>query len=808
MTSTAGGAATNAGVDFQNRIGAYVLAHVLAGRNVLPALGLLEDWEITEVRFEGSQEIDDLDLISPSGRVLIQAKRTLHLSDQMDSDLSAVLGQFVRQYGRTAEREDLYIIATSSRSSKRITQELKKLTEALRLNESGSDENPLTKCETEVLQKTRALIEKHLNAAGLSSTRHDIDQVFRRIHVAVLHVDPGEAHERVANMVLASRGVIDTPRLWSMLLELCLTLSKDRLSIDVKGLNDRYGIHLSSSTEDKTDRTTRTLQLQLKGRLSTARDVLLLRKGEMPEFRVYQESEEYDYQVFEFFRFNDDGSRRLTFDGDRCQLSSGPSGVVLRRTATYEGMKRYLNESSDLADKRLCVMAANYASDPESQPAAKLHSEYLARQLETKSDLLQCLQCSDPISEQNAALIEIDENGMQGDVGLVHSRCLRPTHRILGGINSELFRTHALLRDFDFEGWATAAGNGQGLFSAVAPFASGLTPVYWVHDYHQLSRGGWCLRINLADGSARYATERGRVTRKSMEQATISATRMNEQIARQRESGDPQCYIDDPGSFVPYSVAIRQLGDSTKCIEVLDTQAARYTRSIARTYSVSEEFYAPLALLMSVETGDPIEIDGFVFLISNPFKLGPLFDNWKKAGCQLPEFTVSFLRSDDEFDKFVIRQHANGVTVLVDPLMNLSREVIKGFVIKDYYEVVAAGAAPVNELTEAPAENSDDETLDPPRALLIIKAESDGTFTHSYASNTLERHVIAVGCTSGTCRCLGCQIVELQCDDGTGRRVPVVDKARARSSAEGELILPIFVGDEIIAEMLNRSRPR
>ena len=140
--------------------------------------------------------------------------------------------------------------------------------------------------------------------------------------------------------------------------------------------------------------------------------------------------------------------------------------------------------------------------------------------------------------------------------------------------------------------------------------------------------------------------------------------------------------------------------------------------------------------------------------------------------------------------------------------MNLNREVIKGFVIKDYYEVVAAGAAPANELTEAPAENSDDETPDPPRALLIIKAESDGTFTHSYASNTLERHVIAVGCTSGTCRCLGCQIVELQCDDGTGRRVPVVDKARARSSAEGELILPIFVGDEIIAGMLNRSRPR
>jgi hypothetical protein len=49
---------------------------------------------------------------------------------------------------------------------------------------------------------------------------------------------------------------------------------------------------------------------------------------------------------------------------------------------------------------------------------------------------------------------------------------------------------------------------------------------------------------------------------------------------------------------------------------------------------------------------------------------------------------VAFIRSGDEFDKFVNRLYTSGITVVVDPLMNMNREVIKGFVIKDYYEVV------------------------------------------------------------------------------------------------------------------------
>ena len=73
-------------------------------------------------------------------------------------------------------------------------------------------------------------------------------------------------------------------------------------------------------------------------------------------------------------------------------------------------------------------------------------------------------------------------------------------------------------------------------------------------------------------------------------------------------------------------------------------------------------------------------------------QLGGLFENWKKAGWESPEFTVTFLRSDDEFDKFVSRMHADGITVVIDPLMSLNREIIKGSVIQDLYEAISSGA--------------------------------------------------------------------------------------------------------------------
>lgn len=92
-----------------------------------------------------------------------------------------------------------------------------------------------------------------------------------------------------------------------------------------------------------------------------------------------------------------------------------------------------------------------------------------------------------------------------------------------------------------------------------------------------------------------------------------------------------------------------------------------------------------------------------------------------------------------------------------------------------------------------------------PTALVIVKLEDDGTYTHSYVSDTVGRQVISRGCRGGICPCVGCKIVDMVYLDGSGEMKPAVDVSEPRSSPAGELLLPIYEGDEILSAMLLRD---
>lgn len=99
-----------------------------------------------------------------------------------------------------------------------------------------------------------------------------------------------------------------------------------------------------------------------------------------------------------------------------------------------------------------------------------------------------------------------------------------------------------------------------------------------------------------------------------------------------------------------------------------------------------------------------------------------------------------------------------------------------------------------------------DELFKLPDALVIIKNEGDGTFTHSYISPTVEKRVISRGCrATRICPCVGCRIVDMWYMETPDSLVPAIDFSKRRATKEGELILPIFEGEEIISKMLNRD---
>jgi len=93
-----------------------------------------------------------------------------------------------------------------------------------------------------------------------------------------------------------------------------------------------------------------------------------------------------------------------------------------------------------------------------------------------------------------------------------------------------------------------------------------------------------------------------------------------------------------------------------------------------------------------------------------------------------------------------------------------------------------------------------------PDALVLIKNEGDGTFTHSYLSPTVEKRIISRGCRATPhCPCVGCRVVDMWYTKAPGHMTPAVDVSEARASSDGELVLPIFEGHEIISKMLTRD---
>ncbi len=93
-----------------------------------------------------------------------------------------------------------------------------------------------------------------------------------------------------------------------------------------------------------------------------------------------------------------------------------------------------------------------------------------------------------------------------------------------------------------------------------------------------------------------------------------------------------------------------------------------------------------------------------------------------------------------------------------------------------------------------------------PSAVLIIRQETDGTFTHSLVSETVDHRVISRGCrASSHCPCVGCRIVDMYYTEKPGHLVRVVDIDARRGTRDGAGLLPIFVDDTIISAMLNRD---
>lgn len=204
-----GGAGTVLGVDYQARVVAWLSARALAGQAASTQMGWQPHSEIRSIRVETSDAVDDIHISTANdGSAFLQAKHAVQASSLEGSPLAKTLHQFVAQ---RLDDSDRLVLITSSSSSSAITQDLRRVLNRIRLNNSSDPEDV---CRTQAETRVYSIVIEHLRREwGTEGDRAEepdkIRRLLSRVHVAVVDVEQSEFAAIEADQLL--RGLLLDP---------------------------------------------------------------------------------------------------------------------------------------------------------------------------------------------------------------------------------------------------------------------------------------------------------------------------------------------------------------------------------------------------------------------------------------------------------------------------------------------------------------------------------------------------------------------------------------------------------------------
>jgi len=655
---------------------------VLLDINSLSGIGLDGVHSITEVSFESSAFVDDMVVKTTTGNLYVQAKRNISMSDNEDSEFMKTIHQFVNQFLQDPSGSHKFVLATSSCSSSKIKQELRKIVESIRLNDTGFKDNPLNKSEEDTYIKVKNCITTSFVAiTNKIITDTPTTEILKKMYVAIADVQQGMPLEGAILTILTSKSSVRPELFLSATISLALSLASARQSINKRGLESRLGNYIGTLTPEKKQAVEQDfLKIEMcAGKISSGREILLVES-----FINGQ-----DFLIVELIRFNDTGEKKVVFHDAQCELLNGSKWNVLARAATISGIERYIEERADrFKDKRIGLLPINTEDDVELSPFALAYGEYCEDIRKGNSHPLKCLHCGDPISENGAPFVEIDEIGAEHALGLVHKKCLAPLDRVLGAIKAEVFDEYDYLKDFDYRTWYECIQSGQAMFGSLEGKLNQVMFMGWNPEGHGEYKGNYCVKINLEDGSSKFVHHRSKVVRETLESATERAKYFNAQFERDRLKGNPSCYTSKNETFGAYSIVMKMKDEDEDCIECIDAEAVKYTLAIEKAYDRLTNYYAPLFILLDIETGQPIIISNTIFVLNNPLKFKSFLSNWSKAGIELPKYKIDILKSDHEFDSFLSKYLKKDIQIVANPLFDMNFSPLSGLVFRHIEELV------------------------------------------------------------------------------------------------------------------------
>lgn len=198
MVNNSGGAAMNAGADFQQRVAAYFLLQMALQRDCATALESTNgDKILQKVAFETDDDVDDIVLTHEDSKTYLQAKRKLSLSDRDNSDFFKTIDQFVRQDRISQNSKDSYVLVTSHDTSEPIKKHLKKVVNSARLSSNSIEENPITKSELAAYGKLKRCVDKSFLKNGFGKpTKIELEKLIKKIHIVFLDIEKNGISEK------------------------------------------------------------------------------------------------------------------------------------------------------------------------------------------------------------------------------------------------------------------------------------------------------------------------------------------------------------------------------------------------------------------------------------------------------------------------------------------------------------------------------------------------------------------------------------------------------------------------------------
>jgi hypothetical protein len=656
------GAAVSSGADYQARVAAYLIASVLCHAAVTD----LTLPETRSIGFETAESIDDINISFSNDRhAYLQIKKELSFSTLKDSELYDVIRQFSRQYSAHPHFDGDFLLVTTSSSSRKVTSEMKAALEAYRLGDEVSFRRDQPKEKVAIVDELLDLIVSLLEVGTESDRRAVGREILRRSRVLVLDLDPDSSLEQAVILILRANSFVAADQLWRRIISDCLTHSAQRHTISIEQLRGTYGkfAEPEGPTSPAEENTFLIRQLD-ENEVPVGKEVVLGTLGDAASAKTNA-----DLFIFELIRFSDTCSERIVFQGGTCMLGNGFRINLERRTATYQGMTRFLASNPSLTrDRKVMIVPANTSEDLEHNLCAERHRQLLRAKLQENKNLLKCLHCGKPVSSADADHVETAAGG-EIRVGLTHSRCTRVDDRVLGVIKSPFFERFGFLKNFDVNLWFKAVQRGQGVFRASSDIAAKAN-IGWRGVASTTPPGDYVVEAILEGGESEFLHHRGKIHRFFKAGAEAAVEECNGYLTEARQESDPICSSDQSKAVARRTTLLKMLGVSEKLREILSFRTARYDERVASRYELWSNWYAPLAFLRSLGDGAHQTLGNYLPVITNPLKIDRYLDNWKAANFEVPDFEVHILKEDREFDDFVLEALAAGFQIVADPLFS------------------------------------------------------------------------------------------------------------------------------------------